>query len=430
MTLSKEERKATLSVGRRRYAQLHGKKARGKFLDEFCAVTGLSRKHAIATLHAAQNTPPRARRRGAPKKHSMDAVRLLVKAWKLAGKPCGKLLHPVLGDYLASLRRHEGVDEQAAAEVLAMSASTLDRRLRHAKPKAGRGPRREDSLSEHRRKVGLKIDLWPQDAKQTPGWLEVDTVAHCGDSMSGSFFWTLCACDIATQWTETRPAWNKGAHAVCGALGEAFSTFPFPVLGLNSDNGPEFLNDHLARAFASLFPKAVRSRSRPYVKNDNPHVEQKNGHVVRGLLGWRRIDCEAAAEPLRALLVADSLLRNLYRATFKLVEKHREGSRWVKHFEKLPQTPAQRVLASAVVPESGKVRVRALLAANDPVTLRQRVDAAMSELFRVLTAPPVPSAPVAPALPRPTNSDELLMAHSRAGRAGGDVAQRCNPNQG
>jgi len=335
MTLSKDEKKAMLSVGRRRYAQLHGKKARGRFLDEFCAVTGLGRKHTIATLNAPHDTR-RARRRGAPKKHSMDAVRLLVKAWKIAGKPCGKLLHPILPDYLAGLRRHEAVDEKAAAAVLAMSASTLDRRLRHAKPGAGRGRRREDSLAEHRRAVGLKLDVWPVDAKQVPGWLELDTVAHCGGSMAGDFFWTTTVCDVATQWTEMRPAWNRGAHAICGALRLALASLPFDVLGVNTDNGPEFLNAHLARELPALCPGAARSRSRPYVKNDNPHVEQKNGHAVRGLLGYGRLGRAEVSGTLLELLEAESLFRNLYRATFKLEGKHREACRWVKRFEKTP----------------------------------------------------------------------------------------------
>jgi len=420
VNLSKEEKRAALSVGRRRYAQITGKRKRGAFLDEFCAVTGLSRKHAIATLNPKRAGP--ARRRGAPKKHSMRAVRLLVKAWKLAGKPCGKLLRPVLGAYVESLRRHEAVDEMAASEILSMSASTLDRRLRHAKPGAGRGRRREDSLSEHRRKVGLKVDVWPADAKQTPGWVELDTVAHCGGSMSGSFFWTTTLCDVATQWTEMRPAWNKGSAAICGALRGAFETLPVPVLGVNTDNGGEFLNAHLAREFPGLCPGAARSRSRPYVKNDNPHVEQKNGHAVRRILGWGRLERAEVGGVLWELLAAESLFRNLYCATFKLVEKRREAGRWVKRFEKTPLTPLQRVLAHPSVCPSAKARARALADGHDPVALRRRIDALSTRLVRALAAPPAPPSKSPP--PSPVRrSDERCKAHSRPGRAGGDLAQ-------
>jgi hypothetical protein len=430
MTLSKEEKKATLAVGRRRYADIKGKKAKGRFLDAFCAVTGLTRKHAIATLttRAAKHHP----RRGPPKKHSMDAVNLLARVWRMAGKPCGKLLRPVLDTHLASLRKHGQADEKTAAQVLSMSASTIDRRLRSVKPRAGGSRRRSDSLAEHRRAIGLKIDLWPADAKQTPGWLELDTVAHCGGSMAGSFMWTLTACDIATQWTEMRPAWNRGAHAICAAFRDLHAALPMPVRGLNTDNGHELVNELLAREFAELFPNAVRSRSRSYVKNDNPHVEQKNGHAVRRILGYGRIGRDEAVPLARELLTAESLYRNLFLATFKLVDKRREGARWVKRFEAHPQTPAQRVLASADIPEACKERVRALLRDNDPVLLRRKIDAAARALVRLLASPfgACSSFPAAPARPSdaPTGSVGPILAPDGQG-GGSPSAQPLNPRQ-
>jgi len=384
--MSKEERRATLAVSRRRYAEIKGKKRKGAFLDEYCAVTGHGRKHAVATLNGRNRRG--AKRRGHPRKFSTEAAKLLAKAWKLAGMPCGKLLHPVITAHVESLRRHGGVDGDAAAEVLGMSASSMDRLLRRCKPLGGRRWGRRDSLGEHRRKIGLKTDVWPKDAQMLAGWVEVDTVAHCGGSMSGSFAWTLTSCDVATQWIEMRPAWNKGAAAVCDALKESFGAMPFKVLGVNTDNGPEFLNAHLAAEFPWLCPGAVRSRSRPYVKNDNPYVEQKNGHAVRRILGYGRIDREDALGAIRDLLVAESLYRNLFRATFRLIEKHRDGSRWVKRFEKKPKTPSQRILDDPGAPAGDKAKVNALLAANDPVELRRRIDAAAQNLARILASDP------------------------------------------
>jgi len=380
--MTKEERRATLAVSRRRYAELDGKRAKGGFIDEFCAMTGLSRKRAIRRLNA--RAARGARRRGHPRKYSMEASRLLARAWRLSGQPCGKLLHPVIATCVGSLRRHGGVDGAAAAEVLRMSASTMDRLLRRAKPLGGRRWGRRDSLAEHRRKIGLKVDVWPGDARMRAGWVEVDTVAHCGGSMAGSFWWTLTCCDVATQWTEMRPAWNRGSHAVCSALGEAFDAMPFHISGVNTDNGPEFLNAHLAREFPWLCPGAVRSRSRPYLKNDNPYVEQKNGHAVRRILGYGRICREEAGGALRELLAAESLWRNLYRATFRLVDKRREGARWVKRFEKTPKTPAQRILDDPGTPSERKAQVLGLLAKNDPVELRHSIDAAYSRLLAIL----------------------------------------------
>ena len=423
--MSKEERRTTLAVSRRRYAELKGKKARSRFLDEYCAVTGHGRKHAIAALNARR--PGASRRRGRPSGFGAQSVKLLAKIWKLAGRPCGKLLHPVAGLYVASLRRHGGVDEGAAAEVSRMSASTMDRRLGYSRPPGGRGRGRTDSLGEHRRKIGLKTDVWPATSRQTPGWVELDTVAHCGGSMAGSFMWTLNCCDVATQWLEMRPAWNKGAHAVGGAMRESFAAIPTPILGANTDNGPEFLNAHLEREFPSLCPGAVRSRSRPYIKNDNPHVEQKNGHAVRRILGHGRIDRPEAFDAMRELLAAESLFRNLYRPTLKLLERRREGSRRIKRFEKTPKTPAQRMLDGDAVPEAGKGRVRDLLASNDPVTLRARIDAAGARLARILCQPlpptPPPNPPRRPPAATSRRSDELLAAHSRDGAAAGGFAK-------
>jgi len=386
MNMSKTERRATLAVSRRRYAEIKGKKKRGAFLDEFCAVTGLSRKRAIRTLCAGGSR--RTKRRGHPRKFSTAAAKLLARAWKLAGMPCGKLLRPVITTHVESLRRHGGVDADAAAEVLGMSASSMDRLLRRCKPLGGRRWGRRDSLGEHRRKIGLKVDVWPKDARMHTGWVEVDTVAHCGGSLAGNFVWTLTSCDVATQWTEMRPAWNKGAAAVTSALQESFGAMPFTVLGVNTDNGPEFLNAHLANAFPWLCPGAVRSRSRPYVKNDNPYVEQKNGHAVRRILGYGRIGREDALGAIRDLLVAESLYRNLFRATFRLLEKRRDGARWVKRLEKKPKTPAQRILDDPGVPAEDKAKVDALLAANDPVELRRRIDAAAKSLARILASDP------------------------------------------
>jgi len=202
----------------------------------------------------------------------------------------------------------------------------------------------------------------------------------------------------------------------------ALASLPFDVLGVNTDNGPEFLNAHLAREFPALCPGAARSRSRPYVKNDNPHVEQKNGHAVRRILGYGRLGRAEVYDTLLELLEAESLFRNLYRATFKLEGKRREEGRWVKSFEKTPMTPLQRVLAHPSVPPPAKARVRALAGGHDPVSLRQRIDALAARLVRMLAAPPPQPAPSPP--PSPVRrSDELLTAHSRPGRAGGDLAQ-------
>ena len=350
--MTKEEKKHYVLLSRRRYGELTGKKEKGAFLDQFCAVTGVNRKNAIRRLSPKERPH---RRRGRPFKADVAARDLLARIWKLADRPCGKLLRPVLGVWIDCLRKEgEDIPGETAAAVLGMSASTIDRRLRGSKPRVG-GGRRASSLSEHRREVPLKVDVWPRDATSRAGWVEVDTVAHCGGSMAGSFCWTLTLADVATQWVEMRCTWNNGAEAVVGRLGEMAEALPFAVAGVNSDNGPEFLNWHLRRNFRRLFPKAVRSRSRPYRKNDNAHVEQKNGSVVRELFGELRLDCQDLEPDLMRLEAEWSDYCNFFRPTKMIVSKTKkaDGKGYVRKYQDGgPRTPYQRVLESGVLTEA------------------------------------------------------------------------------
>ena len=382
--MTREEKQTNLRLARRRYSELKTRGERGALLDQFCEMTGLSRKHAIRLL--SPHRPKPSGRRGRPRGYGPEVQPLLVRIWELADRPCAKLLVPVLGLWVQSLRRSgQDIPPEVAGALLRMSASSIDRRLRCVRPRAGRGARRASSLAEHRREVPLKIDAWPADYAAHPGYEEADMVALCGGSMAGSFAWGLTLTDTGTQWTEGRVTWNNGARAVAGRLREALAELPFPVRGLNTDNGPEFLNAHLAREFPNLCPGASRTRSRPYEKNDNAHVEQKNGHRMRRLFGFGRHGRREAVEAMNELARLQSLFDNLYRPTQKLLSKERvEGTRkWRKHFEKQAKTPAQRVLGEAAVPEAFKERVRDLLAANDPQRLRKAIAAARRRVGKI-----------------------------------------------
>lgn len=214
--MSKEEKCVYLGVMRRRYAWMRRKKARTKVPDEFCGITGLSRKHAIKALSPGRRAPGR---RGGPPGGTREGTALLTRLWKLSDMMCGKLLKAVLPELPASVGRREALPEAVCREVLRMSASTIDRRLRRAKAACpDRGRRRRSSLEEHRREIPLKVDVWPDACPKQPGYIEVDTVAHCGGSMAGSFAWTVTSTDVATHWTALEPVWNKGAAGVCGAI--------------------------------------------------------------------------------------------------------------------------------------------------------------------------------------------------------------------
>ena len=387
MEMSKEEKKSYFGVMRRRYAMMRTRRARGRVLDEFCGMTGLTRKHAIKALSAKRRP---CRRRGCPPGGTPEGSALLARLWRLSDMMCGKLLKAILPELLASLGRRETVPGAVSLEVLRMSAATVDRRLRKAKASClgGRGRRRRSSLDEHRREIPLKVDVWPEAYPKEPGHVEVDTVAHCGGSMAGSFVWTLTWTDVATQWTCLKCVWNKGAVAVCGAISEFILEAPFDTKMLNSDNGGECINGHIKRHFSQFLPSVVRTRSRSYRKNDKAHVEQKNGAQVRALYGYGRIGDESLIPLMNRINMAQGLLKNLFTPTMRLLSKERAGSKHVKRYEKEPKTPAQRVLESPHVSEGNKAKVRALLAMNDIIDLRERIDADLRLLAKKLAAAP------------------------------------------
>ena len=381
MKMSNEEKKISKALAKRRYAEVTDKKQKGLLLDEFCAAWGECRKSVIRML-SSKSRPQR--KRGRPFKTDMEARKLLCRIWKLAGRPCSRLLQPVIGLYIESLRQGgANIPDELAESVTGMSASTIDRRLRTVKPCAG-GGRRASSLSEHRREVPLKVEAWPPDAALHAGWVEVDSVALCGGSMAGSFCWALTVADTASQWTEIRVTWNNGAEAVVGRLREMSASLPFVVRGVNSDNGQEFLNGHLKRHFRAIFPKALRSRSRPYQKNDNALVEQKNGHRVRRLFGFGRYKVAEAVEAMNRVALLQSLYDNLYRPTLKLLSKTQVGHRYRKVFEREAKTPAQRVLEDPAVSNRCKARVRKLLAQNDPLRLIREISKAKGAMWKAI----------------------------------------------
>ena len=353
------------------------------------------------------------RRRGCPPGGTKEGLALLIRLWELSDMMCGKLLHAVMGCYLESLRKRKAIPEAVCEEVLKMSAATIDRRLRSIKTASGpRRRRRCSSLDEHRREIPLKVDVWPSAYPKTPGYIEVDTVAHCGGNMAGSFVWTLTMTDVATAWTRVVSVWNKGAVGVCDAIDAFLADAPFEVLMLNSDNGGEFINNHIKRHFAQFLPSVVRTRSRSYKKNDNAHVEQKNAVQVRSLYGHERIDDVNLLTLMNRINTIQEAIKNLYTPTMRLLSKERNGSKYVKRYEKRAKTPAQRILESPEVSENDKAKVRALLVQHDFVTLRDNINADLKRLARKQATAPagatsesLPNRPSVGSGPRPPSSN-------------------------
>jgi hypothetical protein len=351
---------------RERYRVMQTKRARGRILDEFCATTRLGRKHAIKVLRSRRE-PLRSAGRAAV---YVGVDGELAKLWMMFDQPCSKLLHPVIGSYLTSYERQVGALDQHVRELLLrMSPSTMDRLLRRHRVRTSLWRGHGGPMAAMKRQVPVRSERWEG---RGPGWFEADTVAHCGGSMEGSFAYTLTFTDTDSQWTELRAIWNRGGEATMRRIREIEQALPFAVNGVNTDNGPEFLNGHLIRHFKARDVIVMQTRSRPYSKNDNAHVEQKNGSHVRPLLGYDRFDDPDCVEALNEILMLHSCWMNIFRPCMKLVTKVREAHRYKKTYD-CPRTPAQRVLDHPELGEDINARITAMLDAHDCYTLKRLV---------------------------------------------------------
>lgn len=400
-----------------RYGTMTGKRAKGRVLDEFCATTGMERKHAIKVLRAPGDPPGRQGRKpvyGAEEYHALRDM------WMEAGQPCSKLMKPVMDCYVQSHELAHGVFGAALKErLLKISESSIDRLLKPARMASGPRRNRPAGVAAVRREVPIRAGEW---TVAEPGWIEADTVAHCGGSMAGNFVWTLTATDVLTQWTEVRSMWNRGAASTFERIREIEAALPFGIRGFDSDNGPEFMNWHLLNYFRAEGKNVEMSRSRPYQKNDNAHVEQKNGTHVRGLLGHIRIDDPECVDPLNKAMVLWSRWKNLYAPVMRLISKTREGGRYRKRYDKA-RTPAQRVLECDLVPEQRKAAIRRLLAETDCFALKKQVDQMLADVFAAIRARADQPAPVCP----PPETSALRAAPSGPVSSGGQTGENRSP---
>lgn len=378
--MSQKSKKEYVQISRRRY-QARAREGRGKLLDEFCEITGYERKYAIKLL-GREEPPPRRRGRGAGRPPACGGAELkVIKAiWQAAEQPCGKLLAEALPQWLPHYeRRYGAVSPAVRRRIVNVSAATLDRLLAEHKVQARR--RRQSGTRPGtllKTQIPIRTEHWEVDG---PGYLEADTVAHCGGSLAGDFLWSVTLTDLHTGWTELRGVWNKGEYAVVGAVAAMEKALPFALRGFDCDNGSEFLNWHLARHLAEGRPApVVFTRSRPYRKNDNAHVEQKNWTHARQLVGYARLEREEQVAVLNALYEPWCLLHNFFRPCFKLVEKVRVGARYRRRYD-VPQTPAARLLAWRGLPKAHRQWLHEQQGALDPFTLQGRIEQHLKRLF-------------------------------------------------
>lgn len=349
-------------------------------LDEFCQVCKYNRKYAIRKLNGA---PPgdslilRRRRRGYL--YSRECLHMAEMIWEASGHLCGQRLKEALPLWLPALKKRIAVSTQVEQELLGISARQLDERLREKKrvlKKRIYCTTRPGSLLKSM--IPIRTSNWDI---RLPGFLEIDLVAHCGNSNDGQFIFSLDTTDIQTGWTERRAVMGKGQTGVLEKMREIRDALPFRLRGIDSDNGEEFINWQLLRYCQAQRPGIAFTRGRAYRKNDNAYIEQKNWTHVRQIFGWNRYETEDALALMNDLYTHElRTFQNLFQPSMKLKEKKHVGSKTVRTYD-IPKTPLQRILDSGKYHRAKMKKLRLLQASVDPFELSQAIDRKVARLL-------------------------------------------------
>ena len=357
-----------------------GKTEKARILDEFTAATGYHRKYAIKILrHGLKRKGYK--KVGRKKIYQGEVVEILEKIWETCGKICSKRLHPFIPEMITVLEREGELTCNAETKtlLLSMSRSTIDRCLQKARYTSPKG------ISTTKPGTLLKkmipVRTWHDWDATRPGFMEMDLVAHCGESAAGQFIYTLTAVDVATGWTECLALPNKTQIAVSNAVRAMRLRLPFPLLGIDCDNGTEFINDLLYRY--CLEEKITFTRSRPYKKNDQAYVEQKNWSVVRNIVGYDRFETEEDLNLLQLVYEYLHVYVNFFQPVMKLIKKERIDGKTVKVYD-VATSPYRRVLASKDVDFKYKASLSHLYVRLNPVALRNDIDLNVGKLWKIV----------------------------------------------
>ncbi len=352
---------------RYRRASLDGKT---RILDEFCKVAGYNRKYAIGLLGGPPPEPQPAERRSRQPTYLARTIVVLMAIWEAAGYPWSVRLVALLPLWLPWARKRFSLSPAVEKQLLKISARQIDRRLQAQKRRVKKrlyGRTKPGTLLKHH--IPIKTDSWDVNA---PGHCEIDLVSHSGDNASGEFLYSLNVTDIHTTWSETRVVMGKGQFGVQQALEDIRTVLPFPLLSIDSDNGSEFINHHLLRYCRR---KGIQfTRGRPYKKDDNAHIEQKNWTHVRKLLGYLRYDSEEALQAINRLYRGDlRTLQNLFLPGVKLIRKERVGAKLRRRYDRA-RTPLDRALESSAADLVVVTELQTLRESLDPFLLSQSID--------------------------------------------------------
>src|SRR5215210_71875 len=391
MRLTMKERKRIAEATAGRYRKV-GKKEKGEILNEFVELTGFARCYAALVLRnqgrvVQVNRKVRVRgdvgkklpRPGRGPTYDEQTVKVLIQVWRLMDYICGKRLAPVLGETVERLLRHNELrcDAASSKKLARMSAATIDRLLRPERQKyqlKGRSHTRPGTLLKHQIPMRTFSD-WDE---QQPGFLEIDLVGHDGGVIDSHHAFTLNATDIASGWNSSAALKNKAQVWTLAGVQKIKAKLPFPLLGIDSDNGSEFINQTLYDFCQEH--KITFTRSRPYRKNDSCFVEQKNYSVVRRAVGYQRCETEEQLQLLNQLYEPLDLYTNFFQPSMKLKSKERHGARVKKKYDKA-RTPYQRLLESSFITEQTKQQLRARYHALNPAQLKRQLEGLQRRLL-------------------------------------------------
>lgn len=379
--MSNAAKKEYLMSIRSRYSKAT-RSEKGRILDEFCRVCGYNRKYALRILN--QETSPKSSHktagRGPKSRYDTPAILEVLKyLWRLTNLPCSKRLKAIIQLWLPYYPYY--LPEAVEEALLSISPATIDRLMKPMRSrfnKLGLATTKPGSILKHH--IPVKVGQWEENI---PGYLEADTLAHCGTSVAGMFVYSINCVDIASGWSAQRAAWGKGEAGVMAAIGSIEDALPFPILGFDCDNGSEFLNWHLYRHFSGRKQPIQFTRSRPYHKNDNAHIEEKNWSHLRQYLGYQRFENPLLVDLLNELYTSEWYLYfNFFMPSVKLTHKLRSGAKIIKKYD-APKTPFQRLLQSSAISEQIKKDLQQKFDELNPFLLQKHMAEKIKHILNI-----------------------------------------------
>ncbi|NTW12083.1 MAG: transposase family protein [Anaerolineales bacterium] len=379
--MSLKSKRELLEVVRPRYLKA-SKLEKQKMLDEFTSATGYHRKYAIRVLKNQRQVQNHLKGKTKTYKpiYGGEVVQVLEQIWEIYGQICSKRLQPMLPEAMKVLERCKEINitKDTKELLLKISSASIDRCLRPIRCKSSRGlgTTKPGSLL----KSLIHVQTFTAWDEEQPGFMEIDLVAHCGNTTEGQYLNTLTCTDLSTGWTDVTALAHRSQQAVSTAIHHMRQRLPFPLLGIDSDNGSEFINDTLYRY--CLDEKITFTRSRPYKKNDQAHVEQKNWSVVRHTVGYDRWETDQEFSILESIHADLRLYINFFQPSFKLIAKERIGNKTIKRYD-TAKTPYQRILERKDIPLETKARLMNLYVQLNPAELRRSIDQTTAKLWKI-----------------------------------------------